>query len=198
MGRSVRRCACVAVMVGTVLFGRPSGAGAQSVGIGGRVSFVRGDLSTSTPSTRYLGGLIRISASRRVVLEAALDTRTTTSPDGTARLREQPKQVSLLLYPVRSTISPYIVAGYGIYSQAYDTLSASGTVLTTTTTSTNGWHAGFGADLTFKKHLAFFADYRWRNIGVGTGSSTSIIPSFSSLSVSHQGSMWTGGMVLYF
>ena len=156
MGRLVGRMMGndqMTVIAGGAFLGMPARAAAQSFGIGrANGSFVRADVPTGTPSARFLGGLIRIKASPRVVLEGSLDTRTSTSTDGTERLRERPKQVSLLLYPARSTISPYIVAGYGrIRAESSDTINPAGTVLATTKTSTNGWHAGFGAELLIHK-----------------------------------------------
>src|SRR5688500_17762319 len=66
----------------------PQAALAQGFGIGPRFSFVRGDVPSDAPSTRFLGGTIRMSSSRRVVLEAAMDYRTERSEDGLTRLRE--------------------------------------------------------------------------------------------------------------
>src|SRR5438046_222944 len=52
-----------------------AGASAQSVGIGPRFSFVRGELTPNAPPTRFVGGTLRMVASRHTVFEAAMDYR---------------------------------------------------------------------------------------------------------------------------
>ncbi len=203
---SVRAAAVVACAV-AVLAWLPSPALAQGFGIGPRLSFVRGDVPSGTPSTRFIGGTVRMRSSKHVGLELALDYRTQVSADGTSRLRERPFQGSLLLFPVRGTFSPYLVVGYGFYSRMTDTLDANGATVSTTSDRKTGAHLGFGAELYLSRHTAFFADYRFRFVRFGSpdpGSApinipgSSLIPGLGKVQLSHQGSMWTSGVAFYF
>jgi hypothetical protein len=196
---STRRLALPLLL--TVLLLTPAMSSAQGFGVGPRFSFVRGDLSTGTPSTRFVGATVRMSSSRRVVLEVALDFRTEQSEDGATQLRERPLQGSILLFPVRSTLAPYVLGGIGLYSQSTDALDADGVVVSTATTRKTGAHFGFGAELFLGRHAALFADYRFRFVRFGTpeeGADSIDIPGLDSLNISHRGSMWTSGMAFYF
>ena len=179
----------------------PTASSAQSFGLGPRVSFVRGDVASDVPSTRLLGGMIRMSSSRRVVVELAMDFRTEESEDGTSRLRERPLQGSILLFPVRSTFAPYLLGGLGLYTQTTDSLDEAGAVISSDSTRETGAHFGFGAELFFGRHAAVFADYRYRFVRFGSpeeGADEIDVPGLDSLNISHRGSMWTTGLVLYF
>ena len=179
----------------------PASAHAQSFGIGPRMSFVRGELSTATPSTRFFGGTMRLSSSRRVALELALDYRTETL-EGGRRLREVPFQVSMLIFPVRRAFSPYLLGGFGIYSQMTDDLDTIGNVVSTTKARETGWHLGVGAELFVSRQAAFFADYRFRYVKFGAEPEPEDdpidIPGLGGLDLTHRGSMWTSGMAFYF
>ena len=75
---------------------------------------------------------------------------------------------------------------------------ASGVAATSTEKKT-GWHLGAGAELFVHRHAAFFADYRFRFVKFGEdaeGGEPIDLPGLHRLS--HQGSMWTGGMAFYF
>jgi opacity protein-like surface antigen len=179
----------------------PAVSSAQAFGLGPRFSFVRGDIPSDTPSTRFLGGTVRMRSSERVVLEVAMDYRTELSEDGTSRLRERPLQGSMLLFPVRSTFSPYVLAGLGLYSQTTDELDETGLIVSSTQSRRTGMHLGFGAELFIGRRAALFADYRYRFVRFGSAEedSDSIdIPGLSSLKLSHRGSMWTSGVAFYF
>lgn len=185
----------------------PTDAFAQGFGIGPRWSFVRGDVPSGTPSTRLFGGSIRIASSKRVAIEAALDTRTEVSPDGTARLRERPLQGSLLIFPVRSTFAPYLLAGYGIYTRTTEALDALGKVTASEVERKTGMHMGFGAELFMGRHAAVYLDYRYRFVKFGDPEEganpinvpgTGLIPGADTLKLSHKGTMWTSGVAFYF
>jgi hypothetical protein len=182
-------------------------ASAQSIGLGPRFSFVRGHLPSNTPPARLLGGMFRMGAVKHTALEITLDYRSTTDEDGTTRVRETPIQGSLLLFPVRRMFSPYLLGGGGIYTRAVDTLSPHGLTLSTVQERKFGWHLGMGAEFFVGKHAALFADYRFRFVKFGDpdevsgpinipGSGT--IPGLDRVNLSHQGSMWTGGVAFYF
>jgi hypothetical protein len=190
-----------------VALGTAGHAFAQGFGLGPRLSFVRGDVPSDTPSTRFLGGAMRMSSSRRVVLELALDRRSETSEDGLSRLRELPLQGSLLLFPVRSRFAPYLLAGIGLYSQTHETLDDTGRVVDSTRTRKTGTHVGFGAEIFLSRHAALYADYRLRFVRFGDPEDgadpidipgDSFIPGLDKVKLSHQGSMWTSGVAFYF
>ncbi len=177
-------------------------AAAQSLGIGPRFSMVRGDLVTNTPSTRFIGGTLRMVTGRHTVLEASMDYRSYLNDAGTERVRERPIQGSLLLFPVRGGFAPYVGGGIGLYSQYHDTLGTNGLVTATTVEKKVGWHVGAGAEIRLARHAAFFADYRFRFVKFGApdepGSESINIPGLSQVKLSHQGSMWTSGVAFYF
>jgi hypothetical protein len=180
-------------------------ASAQAFGLGPRMSFVRGDVPSGTPSTRFFGGTIRMRSSKRVVLEVAMDYRSEVSADGLTRLRERPLQGSLLLFPVRSTFAPYLLIGYGLYQQTRDVLDTStGLAVISTQERKTGAHVGFGAELFLMRHAAFYMDYRYRFVRFGTPEpdaepipGASVIPYVNKLHLSHQGSMVTSGVAFY-
>jgi opacity protein-like surface antigen len=117
-------------------------------------------------------------------------------------------QGSLLLFVVRRTLAPYVLGGAGIYSQTHETLNATGLPTVATTERRMGWHLGGGAEILVTRRAALFADYRFRFVRFGepTNASqemihipgTTIIPALEKVKLSHEGSMWTGGVAFYF
>jgi hypothetical protein len=183
----------------------PAAARAQAVGIGPRFSFVRGDLTTNAPATRFVGGTLRMVSSPHTVFEVALDYRAFYNAAGTERTRETPIQASMLLFPARGVFAPYVGGGIGFYTQLRDTLGPAGGAIETTKERKTGWHLGLGAELRVAKHASLFADYRFRFVKFGASTDpgaenipTGGIPGLSQLHLSHQGSMWTSGMAFYF
>jgi opacity protein-like surface antigen len=190
-------------LVAAVVFGFGAApASAQVVGIGPRLSFVRGDVTTGTPDTRFLGGTLRMRTSPRVAIELALDHRTQVSDDLTQQTRETPFQGSLLLFVSRGRFSPYVLGGFGIYTQDQDTLGADGLVASTVRTRKTGWHAGLGAEVFVARHAALYGDYRFRFIHWGDnpdpGAQPINVPFVDTNKLTHQGSMWTYGLAFYF
>ena len=178
-----------------------SPASAQSIGIGPRLSFVRGHLPSGTPSSSLIGGNLRLLGSRHHAIEVTLDRRVVYNDPRTARTREMPLQASLLLYPVRAAIAPYLLGGFGIYRQWQETLDSKGLVLTSTREQKTGWHVGGGIELLMNKRFGVYGDYRFRFVKLGEpdpGSEPIKIPGLSSVKLSHRGSMWTGGIAFYF
>ena len=184
----------------------PASVAAQSVGIGPRLSLVRGDLATETPSTRLLGGTVRMRSSSLTSLELSMDYRVTRNDARTERIRETPMQASLLIMPIRAALAPYALGGVGLYSQRVDTLGpfvsgAPQEVLDSTLSRKIGWHAGFGAELKLSRRAAVFVDYRYQFVKFtktedpATGTN---IPYVDRVNFSHQGSMWTSGVAFYF
>jgi opacity protein-like surface antigen len=184
-----------------------SDAFAQGFGIGPHWSFVRGDVTSGKPSTRLFGGSIRIASSKRVVLEVSLDQRTELAADGKSRLRERPLQGSMLMFLARSTFSPYLLGGYGIYSQTTDILGTAGAVTSSTMERKTGAHMGFGAELFLGRHAALYLDYRYRFVSFGEPAADEkelnipgkgIIPGADAFNLSHKGTMFTSGVAFYF
>ena len=115
MCRSIRGIVGLGVLMGLLV---PGVAGAQLLGIGPRFSLVRGDVSTSTPSLRFLGGTARLKTSSLISFEGSMDYRTTKSTDGAQRIREVPMQGSVLIYPIRAALAPYVLGGMGKIGRA--------------------------------------------------------------------------------
>lgn len=176
-------------------------AAAQAFGIGPRISTVRGDVPSATPSSRYFGGTLRMRSSRRVAIELAGDYKKTVSVDGLTSQRERPLQGSLLLFLVRSTFAPYVLGGYGLYQRNVDFLDEAGTVVSSISDRQTGAHLGFGAELFVSRHAALFADFRYRFVRFGepeAGAKEINIPLVDQVKLSHRGTMWTSGVAFYF
>ena len=185
----------------------PAGAAAQGFGIGPRFSFVRGNVVTGDPSSRFIGGTIRMGGSKHVALEVSLDYRSFLTDDNTIRVRETPLQGSLLIFPVRSVFAPYLLGGVGLYRRKFDDVRLSTQPVTLSTEQKFGVHLGVGAEIFFGRHAAVFADYRFRFVKFGAPGEddqpinipgSSFIPGLDKFKVSHQGSMWTTGVAFYF
>jgi hypothetical protein len=181
----------------------PAQADAQ-VGIGGRFATIRGDVDAGTDSVRFKGGQLRAGLSRRLSVELSLDVKTTTSEDETVRVRDLPFQASLLLFPTRGTIAPYLLGGVGWYSKRVEALDLDGAVSETVTTRTRGFHAGFGAELRLGKHAGLHGDYRYTNLNFNNDQADKgsvvggILNPVSRFLPSYEGSMWTVGFTVYF
>jgi Outer membrane protein beta-barrel domain len=203
---SLRRTAVLLTIALGVLW-RPAFASAQAFGIGPRLSFVRGTVTSDAPAARFLGGTIRMVASKHTVFEAAMDYRAFYSDDKTQRVRETPLQGSILLFPVRGAFSPYVGGGIGIYTHQVEDLGNAGIVVATTQERKMGWHLGAGLELKIAPHASFFADYRFRFVQFGTADlaseaipipGSSIVPGLDRVHLTHEGSMWTSGVAFYF
>lgn len=185
----------------------PSITSAQTISVGPRMSFVRPDPALGTASDRYTGGTLRMKTSPRTAIELAMDWRSSTSDDATVRISDYPLQGSLMLYPVRAAIAPYVLGGVGWYSQRMEAL-AGNEVISQQTVRRMGYHGGFGGELKLGKRASLFADYRYTFIRFGDdetsagGGAAFAIPGVGSLldhvRLSHEGSMWTGGIVINF
>jgi hypothetical protein len=192
-------------MVMAGLMALPGTAAAQMVGIGPRFSFVRGDVATSTPTNRFLGGTVRLKVSANLSVEGAADYRTTWNTARTERVREVPLQGSVLLYPIRTVLAPYLVGGMGIYSRSYDSVTTGGVVTPISQERKVGVHLGLGGDVQLGKRLVAYVDYRYRFVTFGSdsqttsgGTGTAPVPGLGPLGVAHQGSMWTTGVAFVF
>lgn len=184
-----------------------SGVAEAQIGIGGRLSTVRGNEEAGTSSVRFTGGQLRAGLSNRISIELALDTNTETNEAETVRIRENPFQASVLLFPVRSSFSPFLLGGVGWYSTRVEQLEAS-EVIDSVTTRRRGYHAGFGAEIRLGRHAGLHGDYRYTFLNFGDDDEeeedTSILDALNPGSAvsrflpSSEGSMWTVGLTVYF
>ena len=178
-------------------------ARAQSVGIGPRFAFVRADTATTGGSDRFIGGALRMG-SGKTVLELAIDYRSALSDNLLENVKDTPIQASFLLYPIKSAIAPYLIAGIGWYSQRierFETANAPAPI-DVETTRRFGYHAGLGGDIRLTRRIGLYGDYRYTFLHFGedddTGQTPGLIPFAERLKLSHEGSMFTWGAVLYF
>jgi hypothetical protein len=118
-------------------------------------------------------------------------------------MRETPLQGSLLIFPARGALAPYLLGGMGVYSRVTESLNGIGDVQSSVVERKTGWHFGLGAELRLARHAALFADYRFRFVKFGQdepaeGEEPIDFPGLRSLKLTHKGSMWTSGMAFYF
>jgi len=185
----------------------PTPAEAQSgFGIGPRLTFVRGDSDLPDGAQRFSGGAIRLGGGRSA-LEIAMDFRSGVTGDLTERIKDYPIQASLLLFPVRTRLAPYLVGGVGWYTQQVTRLTATQAVQEEETTRKMGYHGGFGAELRVHRHFGVYGDYRYTMIRFGgdeqeskqeSSALPSWIPFAERLKMSHEGSMFAWGATFYF
>lgn len=186
---------------------------AAQFGIGARFSSVRDSTQVDPDATsRKLAGLqLRGRVSPRVALELSVDRRSETSLDETTRIKEYPVQGSLILFPLKSSFSPFVLGGVGWYTHILDDLSGE-KVIESVTTRQFGYHAGFGAELRMGKHVGVHGDYRYTMLHFGdsdadvntAGALATPVTGFglgglySRFLPSYDGSMWTAGVTFYF
>lgn len=184
----------------------PAAAQDSAFGIGGRFAMIRGDAHADTSAERFTGGQIRARVSKRTAVELSLDLKTITSTDLTERTRDFPVQASLLVYPLRAPLSPYVLGGVGWYTHRVEQMAAK-EVVSSESTREFGYHAGFGAELRLGRHAGAHADYRYTFLHFGSDGATSgaslsdrssLLPSPSGLVPGYRGSMWTAGLTVYF
>jgi opacity protein-like surface antigen len=222
LGISKRRSLWVAGMVLAVVAGIAQDARAQVFGIGARMTSVSGPESpaldnSDSSRTRFMGGYIRLHFLGSLGFEAAMDYQSTTNDAETARVRNMPIQFTGLILPIKKPFAPYLLGGIGWYKHRVEALE-NGDAVATAYATDFGYHAGAGLQIKFGRHAAIFADYRyvWVDANgvdgfsglIKTASSlTSVIGLVSSIAgadnsnndgVSRGGSMWTGGLTIYF
>ena len=222
MGISKRRSIWVAGLALAFLGGAAPGARAQVFGIGARMTSVSGPESpaledTNSSRTRFTGGFVRLHVAGSLGFEVAMDYQSTTNDAGTARVRNTPIQVSGLLLPIKKSFAPYFLGGIGWYKHKVEALD-NGDAVATAYANDFGYHAGGGLQVKFGRHAAIFADYRYVWVDAnGVDGFSGLIKTASSLTsvlglvasmagadssnddgVSRGGSMWTGGLTIYF
>lgn len=181
-----------------------------TIGLGVRMAMVRGDVQADPTATagRFTGGQLRARVSPHTSVEVSLDRRSQDSADLTQRGVDYPLQGSLLVFPIRSTVSPYLLGGIGWYTHIVDTM-AGGAVVDSTKTRKVGYHGGFGGEMKIGKHTGIHADYRYTFVHFGDSTTPAAITAstaptsglsglVSRLVPSYDGSMWTAGVTFYF
>jgi hypothetical protein len=196
-------------------------------GIGPRVTFQTGDAQIPRSSAlRIFGGQAKLRLTPSTEIELSADYESKLNKSLTERAKTMPVQASVLYFPVRSVLSPYLLGGIGWYKHSL-TQAASTSAATTTSIREMGYHGGVGAELRVGKRMAIHADYRYNHIRFGgTGSSAtttaaqpvkqttstsivtaattavSLLPKLSaiqeSLKLSSQGGMWNWGLTVFF
>jgi opacity protein-like surface antigen len=198
-------CSAVVPLLGLLgILAVPVPSDAQGFGIGGRMSMVRADVDSDDDSVRFTGGQIRLGMSSRTSLEVSLDRHTETFDLLNARVKETPLQASLLLYLARGSFAPYLLGGPGWYWRTVEAIDNQESI-EDQSTRTFGWHAGFGAEIRMGRHFGLHGDYRYTQLnfdddeeeenGAGGGGNKAFI---NGLLPSHDGSMWTVGLTVYF
>jgi opacity protein-like surface antigen len=199
-------------------------ADAQMFGVGARMTSVSGPESpalenTDSSRTRFWGGYARVHFLDSVGFEVAMDYQSLTNDAETARVRNTPIQVSALLLNPKKTFAPYLLGGLGWYKHKVEALDQGKTVASAYSTDF-GYHLGGGLQLKFGRHMAVFADYRYVWVDAdGLDGFSGLIKSATSLtsvlglvtsiagsndskdsegSIDRGGSMWTGGLTIYF
>ena len=171
--------------------------------------------NSDSSRTRFAGGFIRLHMVASLGVEVAMDYQSTTNPAETAKIRNMPIQVSGMLLPVKKTFAPYVLAGIGWYKHR---VKRSTTAMpwppSTRPTSAitrarragevrqarrdlRGLPARMGRCERHRRHHGALrsADSVTKVVGLlaslaGVGSEES--------SISRGGSMWTGGLTIYF
>lgn len=172
---------------------------AQSFGIGARLAMVKSDSDSGIEeddSVRFTGFQIRMRPSPRMGIEVSLDRHSEEFDTLDQRVREYPLQASLMLFPVKSSFSPYLLGGPGWYTTKVDSLSDEDDE--SVSTRRFGWHAGFGAELLLGKHAGIHADYRYTFLNFGDDDDDEDEGLFGRVLPRHEGSMWTAGVTIYF
>jgi hypothetical protein len=201
------------VLVALLVTPAPAQAQSGGFGIGPRLTFVRGSADLPDGTQRFNGGAIRFGGGK-TALEIAMDFRSGVTGDLTERIKDYPIQGSLLIFPVRSRLAPYLVGGVGWYTQRVERLGTTQVVQQSETTRTMGFHGGFGAEVRVHRHIGLYGDYRYTMIRFGDGEDTPMvgtadqrsngsalptwIPFAERLKMSHEGSMFTWGATFYF
>jgi opacity protein-like surface antigen len=207
--RSPTRVAFILIVSLGAIFGAAAPSAAQAFGIGARLAMVRTDADpvagTESDSVRFTGGQIRVGMSQRASLEVSLDRHTETFEALNEEVKETPLQASLLLYLAKGGFAPYVLAGPGWYSRRVESLSPAGPEDEAVTTRKFGWHGGFGAEIRMGRHAGLHADYRYTYLRFGdddeeegAAAATGNDSLVSGLLPSHDGSMWTVGVTIYF
>jgi hypothetical protein len=199
------RISTTVLLIGLAL--TPATAFAQGFAIGPRVTFVRGSEELPDDSRRFYGGAFRLGGGK-AAFEVSMDFRSEERGPLNTRVRQYPIQTSLLLFPIRSRLAPYVIAGVGWYTQNVTRFEGpTGEFIETDeTTREMGYHLGFGAEIRFHRRFGMYGDLRYTQLGFGRDDDDADgdqnvpgwIPGASLLKLSHEGSTFVWGANFYF
>ena len=176
----------------TALVGTAAPAGAQSFGVGGRLAWVKRDVTLEDNSVRFYGGQIRLGGGRAGI-ELSIDRHSETFEALNQKVVETPIQASLLLRLANGTLSPYLLGGPGWYRRSVeaDDISVS--------TTDFGWHAGIGLEIKLGRRAGIHGDYRYTFLDFNDDDDEEIPGGpIGRLLPGYKGSMWTLGATVYF
>jgi opacity protein-like surface antigen len=204
------------------LAGQADGQTGGAFGIGPRVTFQSGDQAVPNSSAlRIFGGQAKLRLTPSTAIELSADYESKLNESLTQRAKTMPIQASVLYFPVRSMVSPYVLGGVGWYKHTLTSTSPSASSATSSSIREMGYHGGVGAEVRVGRRMAIHGDYRYNHIRFGgtgepqpqrqtastsvlTAATTaiSLVPRLSaiqeSLKLSNQGSMWNWGMTFFF
>jgi hypothetical protein len=213
-----------------LIFGISDAALAQGfgIGIGPRLTVQPGkDGAPNSSSLRLFGGQFKLHLTPKTAIELSADYETRTNDTLSQRAKTMPIQASVLYFPVRSMVSPYVLGGVGWFRHELTTtspLATTGAAAGSTTTTTAsiremGYHGGLGLEVRLNPRVTIHGDYRYTHIRFGgtqddpQALSVSTIPSTiaiaqtvlpklssvqESLKMSSQGSLWNWGVTFFF
>ena len=188
--RSAGRPLCLSLTFVAVL--AAAAPAAAQFGAGARIAMVHREINGDDDSVRFTGAQIRLG-SARTAFELSFDRRSEDFELLNEKVKETPIQASLLLYLAGGGFKPYLLGGPGWYKRSVEPLDGSGESVSTTTF---GWHAGFGAEFRPGRHFGIHGDYRYTHLSFDDDDEDEGF--ISSLFPSHDGSMWTVGFTFYF
>ena len=201
------RRALISLGICAALLAVPAQVRGQGFGIGPHISFVKGSVMTGTDAARFFGGSLRMGG-KHVALEASLDYRSYLNENETLKIRETPIQGSILIFPIRKVIAPYLLGGLGMYTRTVELVGGLDQVTTSVSERKFGAHLGLGGEIFFGRHVAVFVDYRFRFVKWGEPElfedqpinipGSGLVPGLDKVKLTHQGSMWTSGVTFYF
>ena len=184
------------LLVLAALLGTAAPAGAQGIGVGARLAWVKSDVPLETDTVRFIGGQLRLGGGH-VGFEIAIDRHSETFEALNQKIVETPIQTSLLLRLATGTLSPYLLGGPGWYRRHVEAVDGPDDLSVSTTEF--GWHAGGGLEVHLGRHAGIHGDYRYTFLDfnhdkaeeIGGGVIGKLLPG-------HKGSMWTLGATFYF
>jgi hypothetical protein len=197
----------VIVGVADLAHAQSGGSNGGVFGIGPRVTFQRGENAPPDASPlRLLGGQLKLRLSPGTAIEVAADYESSVNESLKQRVKTMPIQASLMVFPLKSTLAPYLLGGVGWYRVSVSDTGATATSTTTKSIREMGYHAGLGAEIRIRR-IALHGDYRYNHIRFGGAGddappAASLVPGLSliqeSLKMSHSGSMWNWGATFFF
>lgn len=196
------------ILIAALLLAFPAHGAAQTgLSVGPRFSFINSNVvNISSTNVRYFGGVMRFRSSPKTGFELSADYRSMSNELGTERTRDIPLQASLLMYLGQQSFQPYVLGGIGWYKTKIEQY-ADDTLLSETSLSKVGYHAGLGTEVKVHSRASIHIDYRYTFIRFGDESGNSApgaVPMpFTQglqerLKLSHEGSMWTTGVTFNF